>query len=339
MSSNSTGVLTSTPIVSIVTPSFQQAEYLEHTILSVLGQDYPQIEYILVDGGSNDGSLEIIRKYSGRFAWWVSEPDEGQADAINKGFRHASGEVIVWLNSDDLFLPGAVRQAVQALSENPTAGMVYGDAITIDENGLPLNRLEFSEWGLEQFVSFRIICQPAVFLRRSVFEQAGWLDPRYHFMLDHQLWIRMARLAPVVHVPGLWAAARQHAYAKNVSQPAEFGSEAFKILEWMGTQEDLSRLVRSKKRQVKAGVYRLNARYLLDGKMPSAALRSYAQALVAQPGFALVHWHRIVFALLSLFGGGSLGDRYYRLKRKRRLNLKLENGINSWPGLCLEEGS
>ena len=327
------------PTVSIVTPSYNQAEYLEHTIQSVLGQDYPKIEYILVDGDSTDGSLEIIRKYAGRFAWWVSEPDEGQADAINKGFRHASGEVIAWLNSDDLYLPDAVRQAVQALFENPKAGMVYGNAITVDAKGRPLNQLIFPDWGLEDLVSFRILCQPAVFMRRNVLEQAGWLNPSYHFMLDHQLWIRMARLAPIVHIPATWAAARQHAFAKNVSQPAGFGREVFQILEWMQAEVDLSRLLKLKKRQVEAGAYRLNARYLLDAKMPGPALRSYGRALAAQPSYALLHWHKMFYALLSLIGGGGLGDWYYRLKRKPRLDFSLEKELTNWPGLCLEESS
>lgn len=335
---NLAGIPAGYPLVSIVTPSYNQAEYLEPTILSVLGQDYPRIEYILVDGASTDGSVAIIQNYADRFAWWVSEPDRGQAEAINKGFQHASGEVIAWLNSDDLYLPGAVRGAVQALSINPDAGFVYGDAITMDARGCPLNRLVFPDWGLEQLASFRIICQPAVFMRRSLFEQAGGLDPGYHFMLDHQLWIRMARLAPVAHVSATWAAARQHAFAKNVSRSAEFGREVFQILDWMKTQPDLSRFVHSNKRQVEAGAYRLNARYLLDGKMPRAALRSYVRALFAQPSFALRHWHRMVYALLSLAGGSGLGDRYYQLKRKRRLNFRLENDLASWPGLCLEEG-
>ncbi|WP_322508462.1 glycosyltransferase family 2 protein, partial [Anaerolinea sp.] len=127
-------------LVNIVTPSFNQARFLEETMLSVLHQDYPHIEYIVVDGGSTDGSVDIIRRYADRLAWWVSEPDRGQTDAINKGFAHAHGEILAWLNSDDTYQPGAVRAAVEALEKHPEAAMVYGDAHYIDENGRVIGR-------------------------------------------------------------------------------------------------------------------------------------------------------------------------------------------------------
>ena len=130
----------STPLVSIVTPSYNQARYLEYTIRSVMEQDYPNIEYIIVDGGSNDGSAEIIRRYSERLAWWVSEKDHGQTDAINKGFAHARGEILAWLNSDDTYEINAVREAVAFLREQPQVGLVYGDANFIDENGHMIGR-------------------------------------------------------------------------------------------------------------------------------------------------------------------------------------------------------
>jgi glycosyltransferase involved in cell wall biosynthesis len=157
-------------LVSIVTPSFNQADYLEQTIQSVLAQDYPWIEYIIIDGASTDGSVEIIERYAGRLAWWVSEPDRGQAEAINKGLQRANGEIVAWLNSDDLYLPGAVSRAVAALQANHALGLVYGDALTIDAQGRPIHSLVFGEWGLEELIRFRIICQPAVFMRRLPYD-------------------------------------------------------------------------------------------------------------------------------------------------------------------------
>lgn len=231
------------PLVSIVTPSYNQAAFLGQTIDSVLGQDYPNLEYLIADGGSTDGSLEIIERHADRLAWWVSEKDSGQAEAINKGLQRARGEIVAWLNSDDLYLPGAISQAVEALQRNPDLGLVYGEAISIDQDGRPLGRFKFGDWGLTDLICFRIICQPAVFMRRSVLEQAGFLDPKFHFMLDHQLWIRMARLAPIAHQPvdlnlvgcpavGLWAAARQHPGAKTCLRRPVLGARPFK--RWSG---------------------------------------------------------------------------------------------------------
>ena len=120
------------PLVSIVTPSFNQVQFLEETLLSILDQDYPRLECIVVDGGSTDGSLEIIELYAARLAHWISEADLGQADAINKGFALARGQIFAWLNSDDTYLPGAINEAVEYLKSHPEVGMVYGNAYYID---------------------------------------------------------------------------------------------------------------------------------------------------------------------------------------------------------------
>lgn len=329
-------MLSDSPLVSIITPSYNQAAYIEYTIRSVLSQDYPEIEYILVDGGSTDGSLEIVGRYASRLAWWVSEPDCGQADAINKGLEHSSGDVIAWLNSDDLYLPGAVSGAVEALQRNHEAGMVYGDAVTIDAGGCPIKALRFPDWGLEELMSFRIICQPAVFMRRSALEQTGFLDTSYHYMLDHHLWMRIAAISSIAHIPQMWAAARHHPAAKNVAQPSEFARDTLRLLEWMRSKPSISQLVERNRRQVQAGAYRLNARYLLDGGMPAEALRAYGQALLEQPGFALKHWHRMLFAIFSLIGGEGMAKWYYRFRKARRPVFDFEPAIIEWPGLCLE---
>lgn len=327
------------PLVTIVTPSYNQAKYLEFTMRSVLEQDYPWLEYIVVDGGSNDGSQDIIRKYAEHLAWWISEPDAGQADAIHKGMAKAHGEIVAWLNSDDLLLPEAVSQAVQSLKESPQVGMVYGNAITIDAQGCPINQLVFSDWGLKEFVGFRIICQPAVFMRRKFYEEAGGLARDFHFMLDHHLWIRIARLAPVKFVPKFWAAARHHLAAKNVSQAAAFGRETLRVLEWMKTQPDLAQLIAANPRFVTAGAQRLNARYLLDGDQFTQALKAYAQALAADPLYTLKHWHRMMYAILCLLGLKNLRKIHSRLTQRQPRVRWSDLGIKSWPGLNLDQGS
>src|SRR6266540_5681455 len=128
--------LSNLPKVSVITPSFNQGQFLEASIRSVLEQDYPNIEYIVVDGGSKDESVEVIKKYQDHLTWWVSEKDKGHADALNKGFSHATGEILAWLNSDDIYFPNAVSEAVSVIKAHPHVGMVYGAAELIDDSGV-----------------------------------------------------------------------------------------------------------------------------------------------------------------------------------------------------------
>lgn len=206
-------------LVSIITPSFNQARYLEATIRSVLDQDYPQIEYIIVDGGSNDGSREILERYSDRLAWWVSEPDRGQTDAINKGFARAKGDVLAWLNSDDTYNPGALREAVEALSQHPQAAMVYGDASYIDENGKIIGRFPAAQTDYARLRQGYVhVPQQSSFWRASYWHKVGPLDPSFYFAMDYDLWVRLAALAPLVYLSGKnWANFRLHRDAKTIS--------------------------------------------------------------------------------------------------------------------------
>ncbi len=317
------------PRISIITPSYNQAAFLERTIQSVLSQGISDLEYIIVDGGSTDGSIEIIQKYSEKLAWWVAESDAGQADAINKGFRRAAGEYVAWLNSDDLYAPGAIAQAVAILEKNPDLGMVYGNAVTFDQDGFPLNDLIFADRGLDGLLAFNVICQPAVFMRRAVLEKAGFLDTSYHLLLDHELWLRMARIASIRHVPELWAFARHHAEAKNVSQAAGFGHETYRILEWAQAQSDLAAIIEKNPNPILSAAHRFNARYLLDGGNAWDAIKAYARSFMVHPLTALKEWHRILFAILSVFGLRSLGVLYYRAKRLQLPSALSDLGINN----------
>ena len=209
--------MTPDPLVSIITPSYNQVRYLEETILSVLGQDYPHVEYIIIDGGSTDGSLETIRRYEPHLSGWVSEPDRGQTDALNKGFARASGELLAWLNSDDTYLPGAVRQAVEAYQENPAAAMIYGEANLIDEAGRVIGRFPTRKTSYRQLLRGHVhIPQQASFFRADLWRQVGPLDDSFYFAMDYDLWVRLAKLAPLVHIPHLWANFRLHGRGKSV---------------------------------------------------------------------------------------------------------------------------
>jgi glycosyltransferase involved in cell wall biosynthesis len=304
-------------LVSIITPSFNQASFLEQTIQSVLGQDYPHIEYLVVDGASTDGSVGIIEKYAGHLAWWVSEKDSGQADAINKGLMRARGEVVAWLNSDDYYLPGAVSAALRVFEQNSDVIMVHGDLLAVDERGQTINTLTYRQLSLQDLLCFQIIGQPAVFFRRKALEKAGMLDITYHYLLDHHLWIRLAQQGRTLHVDQTWAAARYHAGAKNRAKAAEFGREAFRILDWAKGQPGLAEAISGVERRARASTHRVDARYLLDGGQPFSALKSWARALIIHPPTALARLNIFVSAVLNLLGLEKLRMAYLQSRSKR----------------------
>ena len=302
--------------ISIITPSFNQADYLDQTIRSVLDQDYPDIEYLIADGASTDGSLGIIKEHSERLAWWVSELDAGQADAINKGFSRATGEIIAWLNSDDYYLPETLATVAELFIANPNAGIIYGDVLSVDGEGNPINVQHFAQYSIEDLMQFKIISQPGVFMRRSVLEQAGYLDLDYHFLLDHQLWLRVAQLAPMIYTPQTLAVARYHADAKNIAHAEHFGAETFKILDWMDTQPMLRSLLKKNRKKVLAGAHHLDAFYLVEAGKMRAGLAAYRRAFFKHPPTALKSWKRILYAFVSMLGFGRVREIYIENRKK-----------------------
>jgi glycosyltransferase involved in cell wall biosynthesis len=207
------------PLVSIITPSFNQARYLEATINSVLGQDYPRIEYIIVDGGSTDGSVDVIKKHEAKLAWWVSEQDEGQTDAINKGFNRATGDILAWINSDDTYNPRAVGQAVKYLIENPEVGLVYADCNFINEDGQIIGKFNAAQTDLRRLREGYVhIPQQTMFFRANYWQELGPLDPSFYFAMDYDLWTRIAARAPIKYLAGqTWANFRIHTSGKTTS--------------------------------------------------------------------------------------------------------------------------
>ncbi|MBN1919396.1 MAG: glycosyltransferase [Verrucomicrobia bacterium] len=225
--------MTGQPLVSIITPSHNHAAFLEETIRSVLAQDYPNIEYIVVDGGSTDGSVEIIKRYGDRIARWVSEPDEGQSHAINKGFRMATGEIVAWLNSDDLYFPDAVSTAVKCFVADERLGLVYGHGVFVDRDGGFLRY--FTE--VEPYDAFRLrncsdyIMQPTTFFRRDALLDVGLLNESLHYAMDWDLWCRFAESGCGVHFePRLIAATRVYPETKTTAGSRPRLNEIFRTL-------------------------------------------------------------------------------------------------------------
>jgi len=313
--------MSATPLVTIITPSYNQAAFLEKTMRSALEQDYPAIEYLVIDGGSQDGSVEIIRKYSDRLAWWVSEKDSGQAEAINKGLSRARGEFVAWLNSDDYLMPGAVSAAVTALQANPDASFVYGNVRVVAPDQTILNLLTYQPWQLKDLMSFQIIGQPAVFMRRSALEKSGYLDPAYHFLLDHHLWIRLASVGGMTYVPQLWASAHYHEESKNLKQAAKFGGEALRIVDWMAAQPALQQEYLSHKKEILAGANRINGFYLLDARQYRQAFRAYWKSFCLYPRGLGREWYRMVFAFFAPLGLDNLKKQFIR-RRVEHLNIR-----------------
>jgi glycosyltransferase involved in cell wall biosynthesis len=210
----------SLPLVTIVTPSFNQGRFIRETLESVFTQDYPRIEYLVMDGGSTDETLDVLRSHGSRVVW-VSEPDRGQAHAINKAWRRARGEIIAYLNSDDRYLPGAVGKAVIALQANPDAVGVYGEGYHVDQAGRILERYPTEPFSLARLEEACFICQPTCFLRRAAVERAGYLDESLRYSLDYDLWIRLARVGRFVYLPAFLAVTRLHEDAKTIGQRAQ----------------------------------------------------------------------------------------------------------------------
>lgn len=189
--------------LTIVTPSFNQQAFIDATIQSVMSQDYPHIQYIVMDGGSTDGTVELLKQHGEKFRW-ISQVDKGQTDAIARGFAMGDGEILTWVNSDDTLEPGAVSRAMQYLADHPEVDLVYGDAAFIDQQGRFIAECAhvepFDRHRLLHYSDF--IVQPAAFFRRSALEQAGGLDITLHWAMDYDLWLKLTKNGKAVYLPG-----------------------------------------------------------------------------------------------------------------------------------------
>ena len=208
------------PKFSVVIPSYNQGQFLEETILSVINQGYPNLELFVVDGGSKDNSVEIIKKYESHITWWVSEKDKGQSDAINKGFSRVTGDIATWLCSDDLFTEGALKRVAELFATLPDdIGVVYGGTILFGENFPTKNEFGYENAGVERFISGQAFPQPSSFIKTKYLQQAGpWVRVDLHLGMDYDLFARLGSICHFHEVKDIFSRYRLHNASKTVSQ-------------------------------------------------------------------------------------------------------------------------
>ena len=222
--------------ISVITPSFNQANFIERSIDSVLNQktDFP-FEIIIIDGGSTDGTVEILKKYSGKIRW-LSEQDKGQADAINKGIRMAKGDILGWLNSDDLYFSGTLQNIAVHFDRNPDAVWLYGQCNIINGQDHEIRKWitkhknrSGSAFSYHKLLTENYISQPAVFFRKKVIDQIGFLDPSLHYAMDYDLWLRLAELSVPIVVNEYLASFRMHRTSKSTVNSRNLFTEQYAI--------------------------------------------------------------------------------------------------------------
>jgi glycosyltransferase involved in cell wall biosynthesis len=275
--------------VSIVTPAYNQASFLEETIASVLGQDYPRIEYAVIDDGSTDETPTVLERYRGRLRA-VSRPNKGQTATINEGFAAASGDVLLWLNSDDTLLPGAVSAAVRHFEEHPEDGIVYGDTLFTDAAGRPLRRSRAQErFEYDRFVRRceNPIPQPSAFLRKRVVEDIGTLDPHFYYFMDWDFWLRAGLRHRIAYMPTTLSTYRLHDASKTVARQAEVAPELEYMYARFFARDDLPEPVRRLRREAMACMLLTSAGYFARGGRPEDASRAGRRALRTYPELIL----------------------------------------------------
>ena len=288
--------------ISIITPSLNQGRFIERTIRSVLDQEVPNLEYWTIDGGSDDDTIEILERFDSRLSW-VSEADNGQAAAVNKGIAKSAGEIIGWLNSDDIYYPGAVREVMDYFSAHPEANLVYGDANHIDEHDEVIERYGTEGWEPQRLREVCFLCQPAVFFRRNLVECYGYLDENLDFCMDYEYWLRLSLGGEDFHyLPELLAGSRFYPENKTLRDRPKVHSETNNMM--------LRKL----------------------GRVPEAWLFSFAHAYVDSKGYKRENKWRYAVAVsaVSLYASLRWNRGISREVYRKTLHWTLSN---SWKSL------
>ena len=219
------------PKISIITPSFNQAQFLEKTILSVLNQNYPNLEYIIVDGGSTDGSVQIIKKYEDKLKWWVSERDDGQVAAINKGLQRATGTWVGWQNSDDIYLKNTLNDLSTEIKKNHEVGLIIADMLLIDDQDRPIRDVRYVKPTYKSFlVEGMVLCNQSAFWLNDLHKKIGFLNENYQYSFDFDWFLRLLKNTDAGHVPRIWGGFRKYKNTKTYLNKDNFTQENIAIV-------------------------------------------------------------------------------------------------------------
>lgn len=309
----------SLPLISVVTPSFNQGHFIRETIDSVLSQDYPNLEYWVVDGGSSDETLDILREYERdpRFHW-LTERDSGQADAVNKGWRRCRGELVGWLNSDDVYYPSALRRLAEPLLASTELEVVYADVMRVRHDGTPIERLYGQPFDLAALLRGNYVNQPAVLQRRSVIEVLGPLDNGLRYGLDYEWYLRAARACSMRYLPLLAATYRMHEVSKTTTGGSVFTAELAEVADRCFDAPDMPPELHKRRRAINADWWLQIGMEQLQEHNGVGARRSLMRALRADPLRA-----RLVFFALQALDSRLNTSLYARAVEWRQTRKKL----------------
>lgn len=292
------------PTLSVVTPAYNQAEFLGDTIESVLSQDYPNIEYVVLDDGSTDDTPKILAEYGDRFVW-ETQPNMGQTATINKGWAMTSGEFITWLNSDDTFYnSSSISEALQCLIDDPKLGIVFGDSMYTEADGTEIEPTR----PIRDFTYFKMvltcensISQPSAFIRREIVEKVGDLDPKYYYFMDWDFWIRAGIYYKIEHVDAIWSTYRLHAESKTVAQSKKAAPELEYLYEKYFSRDDVPAEIMQVKNEAMMNMCFTSGGYYLKGGDNESASKMAAKAFEYNPAgkYKLANLHKYLYCRLG----------------------------------------
>jgi glycosyltransferase involved in cell wall biosynthesis len=307
------------PLVSIVTPSYNQGQFIRETIESVLSQDYPNLEYWVIDSQSTDQTLNILSEYETdpRFHW-ISEPDRGQSDAINKGWSRCQGSILAWLCSDDLYCPGAIKTQVNYLLAHPEVDAVYSDAIAISADGKRVRKDFARPFSFSELLRIDFVPQATIFLRRSLIERTGPLDITLHYAMDHDYWLRSSAFGKFVYAPGEIAKYRLHPASKGVAHIAQFNPEIERVATHYFARLDVPIEIRQRQKRILADVMLMISINYVRAKQFSDAFRSYKKAVRLSLFRPRQFWllMRLIEASIHIPFVDPLVENWFRLRSK-----------------------